>query len=405
MIPPLPPFHLHLIVSLSLILTSLLSFGWTTLLDRKSKQHPRHHLCKPRFSTPASSRPNSDIHNSKVERGCLQRPTLHPFLLLVQPDATSHIYAVASIPFQQAITLWQYQLPLASSHMPKLLQSPALYVPCTSSSHPTRFLYCGNKALEVIELDQKSQLVHELDGQVMTCVYDQNGNHVIQKCIECVSTEKIGFIISAFCGQVATLSTHPYGCRVIQRVLEHCTDELQSRCIVDEILESACALAQDQYGNYVTQHVLERGKPHERSQIIGKLTGKIVQMSQHKFASNVIEKCLEHGDTAERELMIEEIVGQTEGNDNLLIMMKDQFANYVVQKILETCTDKQREILLHRIRIHLPALKKYTYGKHIVSRFEQVSGEGRKLNDAGFFRDERLIIRTLILNHYSQSIA
>lgn len=42
-------------------------------------------------------------------------------------------------------------------------------------------------------------------------------------------------------------------------------------------------------------------------------------MSQNKFASNVIEKCLEHGDAAERELLIDEIVGQTEGNDNLLV--------------------------------------------------------------------------------------
>lgn len=56
----------------------------------------------------------------------------------------------------------------------------------------------------------------ELDGHVMRCVRDQNGNHVIQKCIECVPAEKIDFIISAFKGQVATLSTHPYGCRVIQ---------------------------------------------------------------------------------------------------------------------------------------------------------------------------------------------
>lgn len=50
----------------------------------------------------------------------------------------------------------------------------------------------------------------------MRCVRDQNGNHVIQKCIECLPTERIGFIISAFHGQVATLSMHPYGCRVIQ---------------------------------------------------------------------------------------------------------------------------------------------------------------------------------------------
>lgn len=57
-------------------------------------------------------------------------------------------------------------------------------------------------------------------------------------------------------------------------------------------------------------------------------------------------------------------------------MMKDQFANYVVQKILEISNDNHREVLLNRIRMHLHALKKYTYGKHIVARFEQLSGEG-----------------------------
>lgn len=68
----------------------------------------------------------------------------------------------------------------------------------------------------MIELDQKAKLAQELDGHVMRCVHDQNGNHVIQKCIECVPAEHIEFIISAFRGQVVTLSTHPYGCRVIQ---------------------------------------------------------------------------------------------------------------------------------------------------------------------------------------------
>ncbi|TVU05111.1 hypothetical protein EJB05_48262 [Eragrostis curvula] len=238
------------------------------------------------------------------------------------------------------------------------------------------------KALEVMELDQKIDLVRELDGHVMRCVRDQNGNHVIQKCIECVPTEHIGFVVSAFQGQVASLSMHPYGCRVIQRVLEHCGGDSLGQCIIDEILQSACILAQDQYGNYVTQHVLERGKSHERSQIISKLAGQVVTMSQNKFASNVIEKCFQHGDIAERDLLIRQIVEQTEGNDNLLSMMKDQYANYVVQKILETCTESQRELLLSRVKDHLQALRKYTYGKHIVSRVEQLCGDGAAESDS-----------------------
>ncbi|BAT76762.1 hypothetical protein VIGAN_01481400 [Vigna angularis var. angularis] len=231
------------------------------------------------------------------------------------------------------------------------------------------------KALEVINLEQKVQLVHELDGNVMRCVRDQNGNHVIQKCIESIPTKNIDFIISAFRGQVAILSMHPYGCRVIQRVLEHCSDEVQCQFIVDEILESVFTLAQDQYGNYVAQHVLEKGRPQERSQIISKLSGHIVQLSQHKFASNVVEKCLEYGDSTERQLLITEIVGHDKPHDNLLTMMKDQFANYVIQRILEICSESQRAVLLSRIRLHAHALKKYTYGKHIVARFEQLLGE------------------------------
>ncbi|XP_010525263.1 PREDICTED: pumilio homolog 6, chloroplastic [Tarenaya hassleriana] len=231
------------------------------------------------------------------------------------------------------------------------------------------------KALDVIEPEQKIRLVRELDGHVMRCVRDQNGNHVIQKCIENIPTAKIGFVICAFRGHVASLSMHPYGCRVIQRVLERCTDEHHCRFIIEEILESVCSLAKDQYGNYVTQHVLERGTPQERESMVRKLSGHIVQLSQHKFASNVIEKCLEYGGETERDIIIKEIAGEDEGFTNLLTMMKDQYGNYVVQKIFETCSDDQRAMLLSRVRMHAPALKKYTYGKHIVTRLEQLFGE------------------------------
>ena len=68
-------------------------------------------------------------------------------------------------------------------------------------------------------------LVSELEGNILRCVKDQNGNHVIQKIIECLPKEKLDFIIQSFQGQVMQLSTHPYGCRVIQRILEHCQDD------------------------------------------------------------------------------------------------------------------------------------------------------------------------------------
>ncbi|KAL5082539.1 hypothetical protein RYX36_010960 [Vicia faba] len=234
------------------------------------------------------------------------------------------------------------------------------------------------KAIEVVDLDQKIKMVQELDGNIMRCVRDQNGNHVIQKCIECVPEDAIDFIVSTFFDQVVTLSTHPYGCRVIQRVLEHCEDPSTQQKVMDEILGAVSMLAQDQYGNYVVQHVLEHGKPHERSTIIKELAGNIVQMSQQKFASNVVEKCLTFGGPSERLLLVNEMLGSTDENEPLQAMMKDQFANYVVQKVLETCDDQQRELILSRIKVHLNALKKYTYGKHIVARVEKLVAAGER---------------------------
>ncbi|OMP01089.1 hypothetical protein COLO4_12170 [Corchorus olitorius] len=234
------------------------------------------------------------------------------------------------------------------------------------------------KALEVVDVDQQTVMVAELDGSVMKCVRDQNGNHVIQKCIECVPQDRIQFIISAFYGQVVALSTHPYGCRVIQRVLEHCDDMKTQQIIMDEIMQSVCTLAQDQYGNYVIQHVLEHGKPHERSAIISQLAGQIVKMSQQKFASNVVEKCLTFGGPEERQILVNEMLGSTDENEPLQAMMKDQFGNYVVQKVLETCDDQSLELILSRIKVHLNGLKKYTYGKHIVSRVEKLIATGER---------------------------
>ena len=75
---------------------------------------------------------------------------------------------------------------------------------------------------------------------------------MIQKCIEVLGSEELQFVIDAFVGQVKELSTHPYGCRVIQRILEHCCDT-QKFGILDEILVNIDGLIQDQYGNYVVQ--------------------------------------------------------------------------------------------------------------------------------------------------------
>nr|KAF6430127.1 pumilio RNA binding family member 2 [Molossus molossus] len=229
------------------------------------------------------------------------------------------------------------------------------------------------KALESISSDQQviSEMVKELDGHVLKCVKDQNGNHVVQKCIECVQPQSLQFIIDAFKGQVFVLSTHPYGCRVIQRILEHCTAE-QTLPVSEELHQHTEQLVQDQYGNYVIQHVLEHGRPEDKSKIVSEIRGKVLALSQHKFASNVVEKCVTHASRAERALLIDEVCCQNDGpHSALYTMMKDQYANYVIQKMIDMAEPAQRKIIMHKIRPHITTLRKYTYGKHILAKLEK----------------------------------
>jgi pumilio RNA-binding family len=203
-------------------------------------------------------------------------------------------------------------------------------------------------------------------------VKDQNGNHVVQKCIETVEPSCLQFIIEAFRGQVFILSTHPYGCRVIQRILEHCNQE-QKDIVLEEMHNHTEALIQDQYGNYVVQHVLDHGLDKDKSKIVNCVRGKVLHLSQHKFASNVVEKCVQNATKMEKAVLIDEVctVNSDSPASPLHIMMKDQYANYVVQKMIDVAESSQRKILMHKIRPHISTLRKYTYGKHILAKLEK----------------------------------
>jgi pumilio RNA-binding family len=228
------------------------------------------------------------------------------------------------------------------------------------------------KCLESFDRPTQDLITSELHGNVARCIQDQNGNHVIQKCIE-IMPERAGFIVDSFRGVVHDLATHAYGCRVIQRVLEFCSEEQQSQIFV-ELRENIEALVCDQYGNYVIQHVLCHGTATQRADIIALLTPNSFIYSTHKFASNVVEKMYEHSNADQREAMLQALMQPTsDGCSGLLNMMKDQYANYVIQKIIDLSSDDQKKRVVEHIRPHVPTLRKFTYGKHIIARLERSS--------------------------------
>lgn len=143
----------------------------------------------------------------------------------------------------------------------------------------------------------------------------------MQKCIEVMSnkakkggsngsvySKQIDFIIDDVMTNVEALSCHPYGCRVLQRMLEHCVDHQRTR-VLDKVSSSHRMLLDDQYGNYVIQHVLQFGRNSDRDSILGIVVENgLLTMSRQKFASNVVEKLLKYGSASQRNAIVREML-------------------------------------------------------------------------------------------------
>jgi transcriptional regulator CtsR len=141
------------------------------------------------------------------------------------------------------------------------------------------------KLIEYADDEDVKKNLNELRNNIYQCIQDQNGNHVIQKLIEKLPKGDSGhsLIVKIITGRICELSTHQYGCRVIQRIFEFCSDEEKEQ-LLSEIYKNIPELCQDQFGNYVIQHLLEKQDEDKVEKIFDCVRGKVFEMSIHKFA-------------------------------------------------------------------------------------------------------------------------
>jgi mRNA-binding protein PUF3 len=114
---------------------------------------------------------------------------------------------------------------------------------------------------------------------------------------------------------------------------------------------NACAhiLITDQFGNYVTQHVIERGSPSDSAHFIDMVLGQVLTYSKHKFASNVVEKCLTNC-TPEQRTKVRQVLTGSGSETQLLGLARDQYANYVIQKLVDELSGDEKAAFKEEIR-------------------------------------------------------
>mmetsp|Transcript_26745 Transcript_26745/g.49188 ORF Transcript_26745/g.49188 Transcript_26745/m.49188 type:complete len:553 (-) Transcript_26745:957-2615(-) len=250
------------------------------------------------------------------------------------------------------------------------------------------------KAFDELSKKDVANLISTFKGNVLLCLYDRHGNHVIQKSITILSSmakearesgdddlcsfflSSLDPIIDEIVRSVEDLSQHSYGCRAVQRILEHCIEPQKTK-ILDSIIACQKKLLEDQYGNYVVQNVMTCGRQSDRDAIFKSITvnNSVVKFSTQKQASNVVEAMLRLGDANQRQKIVQQMLDcfcvdqHYETESAVVSMSKNAYANYVVKTALEVLEEgQQRDQLYSELLSNLAELEVVPFAKHIVAK-------------------------------------
>eukprot|EP01082_Thalassiosira_pseudonana_P015105 g13592.t1.3.5e17418b g13592 g13592.t1 contig82:79516-81229(+) len=235
-------------------------------------------------------------------------------------------------------------------------------------------------ALHTLGKTNVANLVSAFKGNVVNFIHDLNGNHVVQAAATALAKHlkeeeeahgmdiddngdtknntsllmsSTNIIIDEVVNDLQTLSRHSYGCRVVQRMVEHFAEAQKSR-VLDAIIACHTSLFDDVYGNYVIQCVVSNGRPADRDIIFQYITvnNNVMNLSKKKQASNVVETMLRHGDADQRKKIVQRMLDCSFMDKDFIkksgvvSMAEDAYANYVLKTVLEVLEEgEQRDAL------------------------------------------------------------
>ncbi|CAD6202427.1 unnamed protein product [Miscanthus lutarioriparius] len=220
------------------------------------------------------------------------------------------------------------------------------------NTHGTRVV---QRLIETVRSrDQIMLIISALQPSFMLLVNDPNGNHVIQKCLTNFGAEDNKFIFEGAAANCFNMAVHRHGCCVLQRCISNARGVYQANLIV-EICARGFELAQDPFGNYVVQYVLELKIPSANAHLASQFEGKYIYLSKQKVSSNVVERCLKFFPDDAKAVIVHELLLLSGSHFEQLL--QDPYANYVIYTALLHTKGHLHSALVEAIRPHEDAIR------------------------------------------------
>jgi len=210
-------------------------------------------------------------------------------------------------------------------------------------------------------------LTSELMGHVWEALKCPNANHVVQKCISTIRPEAAQFIIEELIhhgpGGAAQAARHRFGCRIIERLLEHCSAEQMSP-LVEALLADVVALSSHMYGNFVVQHLLEHCDSDVVARIVSALVKHMTTFAADGYAGSVMGKALRQSATPENLPLVKALLKDPE---RLTVMACSRWGHLAVKQAMQLADAPMRRQAGTELKRRLGRYRSSRYGRLVAN--------------------------------------
>jgi len=164
----------------------------------------------------------------------------------------------------------------------------------------------------------------------------EHGNFVLAKAIEVAPRPHLRPIIELLEQEGAcVVAKHRYGCRILERLIEH-GEGGQMSVLIDQFIEYADDLSRHQYGNFVIQSVLEHGTEVQGKALLQALIPHVPHLAMHRSASHVVQKAINHCSEQGQRAIAHALLHGC-GPHTFLDVASSRYGSYVVGELQEIC--------------------------------------------------------------------
>ena len=198
---------------------------------------------------------------------------------------------------------------------------------------------------EVSSIKEEQLILNIIQNHEMEMAFNKNATYVLQKIVLLFPDIHRTYLNEIILINFRDLCLDSNGICLIKNFIKTNTLINDKKRINNEIISYFVDLAQNPFGNYGIQYIMENWGNNELNDIKNKIMENIYVLSIQQYSSNVVEKAFEINDEENRQKMIRKLCFE----DNFIILLKNKFGRFVLHKAISYMTTNSKnefELLL-----------------------------------------------------------